>query len=531
MRIRTLHMVLGTVLCMVTMMVSAEGRASWGMSALSGVTDSVVSLNSFETIVLLNPWLGTSNPAGLHFNSGPLPGKMNLHYGLQEGTFKRVQQGNRLDHFSLQSSSYTSVKDMNLFGSFSYEKSLERGLDFSNTNDPFRGTPYDMIDTMGGDNYNREFFFLNGSLAKPLGRQFVAGVSYDFGVGVSVQDRDPRPENKVLDMSLKPGLIWSLPKLKVGVNLEYAYYNEEIYIDIIQENTYLTIFRVLGPAVAYTHEAKSFNRLYKRNGQGGGVQLNYSAGRFDLLLSGDYLYFSESAHDGGKGGDASWSYLRHVSDLEGMDWSAQGMVKYRGHNQLHLLNAGVSVVAALGTEKIAKLVQVGVLDMQDWIFFMDDPKYCSEQIDARLSYELVHMRGPYAKNWSLRIGGVYSSFSERYHIPFQEQWYSNVAVSLEAEKIIYAGRSTITAGAGVRHKRNVDGALELEISNFMYDKLLAPDFLYLTDQYTAPLLRVGYAYSLNRLFEKYFIDSRVELIGATGSRLRTLAGFSTGVIF
>jgi hypothetical protein len=509
-----------------------NGNTDIGKSTeVTGATDSTVSLNSFETIVLLNPWLGTSNPAGLHFNEGPLPGRMNLHYGLQDGAYKRVQQGDRLDRFSLQSSSYTRVKDMNLFGSFSYEKSLEQGLDFSNTNDPYRGTPYDMIDTVGGDSYNREFFFLNGTLAKPLGRSLVAGVSYDFGVGVSVQDRDPRPQNKVLDMSLKPGLIWSLPKLKLGLNLEYVYYNEEIDIDIIKENAYMTIFRVLGPAVAYTHEAKSFNRLYKRNSRGGGGQLNYRNGRLDILLSGEFLYFNESAHDGGKGGDASWSYLRHVSDLEGMDWSADGTLKYSGDRFMHLLNARLNVVSSLGTEKIAKLVQVGVLDTQDWIFFMDDPKYCSEKVDARVTYDWVRMKGPFTKDWSVRLGGGYSSFAERYHIPFQEQWYSSALVSLEAEKIFHAGRSAFTLGGGVRYRWNLDGLLDLEISNFMYDKLLQPDYMYLTDDYVVPSVRVAYELPLKRIFEKYFFDSRVELYRGTEGRSRLMAGFSTGVIF
>jgi hypothetical protein len=159
---------------------------------------------------------------------------MNFNYNLKEGDYKRVQEGENLNAYSLQSEAYNRIKEVNFYGNFSYDKSFENGLNYSNTNNPYRASPYDMIDTLGNDNYNREFFTLNGAFSKSFSLKTIFGIAYDFNVGVSVQDRDPRPQNKVLDISLRPGFIYDLSKIKLGLNLIYNYYNEEIDIDIIR---------------------------------------------------------------------------------------------------------------------------------------------------------------------------------------------------------------------------------------------------------------------------------------------------------
>ena len=124
--------------------------------AQNGDSITAPELNHFDLMPVLNLWLNTSNPAGLQMNEGLYPGKIGLKYGSENGDYKRVQQGDKFTSYSFGSQAFKRIKDVNLYGNFSYEKSFEKGLDFSNTNNPFRDTPYGMIDTIGGDNYNNE---------------------------------------------------------------------------------------------------------------------------------------------------------------------------------------------------------------------------------------------------------------------------------------------------------------------------------------------------------------------------------------
>ena len=65
------------------------------MVAYAGNQDSIyiVSLNSFDLMPVLNPWLISANPAGLSLNPNIYPGKMNLGYHAETGDYNRVQQG------------------------------------------------------------------------------------------------------------------------------------------------------------------------------------------------------------------------------------------------------------------------------------------------------------------------------------------------------------------------------------------------------------------------------------------------------
>lgn len=502
-------------------------------SAIAANPDSLktASFSTFELLPLMNPWLNTSNPAGLHLNEGPLPGRISLFYGSEEGDYKRVQQGKQFNGLGLQSQSYAKIHDINLFGNFRYEKSHERGLDYSNTNNPYRGTPYDMIDTIGNDNYNREFFYLNGALSKPFGTSTVMGIAFDYAVGVAVQDRDPRPQNKVLDMALRPGIMQTMNNVKLGLNLVYEYYNEEIDIDIVKDNAYMSIFRLLGPGVTFYHEAKSFNRLYKRNSGGFDAQLNYSDSKYHAMLGSKFLYFMETAQDGGKGGDASWNFMRDISDLKGMDWKVYANLRISKGKQYHFIDAGMNFLTSLGIEKLEKLEQVGILDAQDWVFFMDDPKYGSESVNASLSYRFMQMKNPLQQNFSITISGNYNSFEQTYHIPSQLENYQNALFSMKGTKIFSLRETQLTLGAAITYKMNTGGEQDFEAVNFINDKLLRPDFLYLTSNYYAPAADLAFEVPFKNIFNKFFLRARVELFKGDNSQSRTIASFSSGLIF
>jgi hypothetical protein len=500
------------------------------LKGLAQDTSNNASYHAFDLLFLRNPWLITSNPAGLNMNTGTLPGRMNFNYNLKEGDYKRVQEGENLNAYSLQSEAYNRIKEVNFYGNFSYDKSFENGLNYSNTNNPYRASPYDMIDTLGNDNYNREFFTLNGAFSKSFSLKTIFGIAYDFNVGVSVQDRDPRPQNKVLDISLRPGFIYDLSKIKLGLNLIYNYYNEEIDIDIIRENTYMTLFKTLGPNVYLYHKAKSFNRLYKRNSGGFDAQINYLSGFFNTLIGSKFLYFEESVQDGGLGGDASWNYLRDLAVLKGMDWKVYGNLQLSNGEYFHILFAEFNIITNLGIEKLENPEQIGS-NIQDWVFYLDDQKYNSTNIDAAFSYRFLKMKDEYRKNYSLSLNSGYSFFEESYYIPFQTQNYENAFLSMEGLKTFFIKDVQLILMGGFKYKMNLGGERDFEKDDFINERLLYPDFLYLTSNYYAPKAKIVCEFPMKKLFDKFFINAEAEYYKGDNGQSLTTASFSTGVIF
>ena len=491
-----------------------------------------VSFKTFETLKIENPWLKTSNPAGLNYNKGPLPKELDLRYKLEDGDYKRVQQGDQINYYSFSTKSYLKIEDVNLFGSFSYDKSYERNLDYSNTNNPYRETPYDYIDTIGGDTYDREFFYLNGALSKPLGESTIFGLGVDFGVGVSVQGNDPRPENKVLDLLVTPGIIHSFSKVKFGLNFIYQYYNEEIEIDIIEENATATIFKMLGPAINYINiEGTSFNRLYKRNSYGGDLQLNYSLGNLNVLLSAKGIYFKETTEDGGKSDYKSWNYMRNYSRFEGMDWNFYTNIQLKKNLLIHNIDGNFRYLTTLGTEIIEDLDLVGDLDNEDWVYYADEPKYASRRIGAELEYDYIKMNNSVVQNYTIKLRAKYNLYEQEYHMPEQWENYENIVFGLAASKDFSFKKSLISLGVDFDYKMHITGKQRFEETNFIYDLITQPDFKFLTDNYYAPALNLLYEKPLTKIFDKIFIDTKSKLFIGENGQSRLVANFSLGVIF
>lgn len=347
-----------------------------GLPLIAG-SDSLqkVSLYSFDLIRMQNPWLVSSNPAALSQMGDLLPGILNVSCLTEDGNYKRVQQGDKLNHYSFNTFSYSKIKNINLYGGFSFDKSFEKGIDYSDINDPFRLTPFQLIDTIGSDTYDREFFTVAGGMSKPFGKNLILGVACDFNMGLSAQNKDPRPQNKVFKMTVSPGLIYSIGNFKLGFNLLYKYYNEEIEIIIIENNAHVSFFSVHGLGLATSHEASSFNRLYKRNSGGIDVQLAYAFSKVKTLNGVRFLSHQETAGDGRKASNASWSYIKKDSKLKGNQFDLYNNTSIYGEKNIQCFGYELNINSMLGVEIIQRLEQVDSTDLDNWVTYGEEEKY------------------------------------------------------------------------------------------------------------------------------------------------------------
>jgi len=489
------------------------------------------SLNSFDLMPVLNPWLYSTNPAGLSLNPNILPGKMNLAYRAETGDYKRVQQGDNINHYYFQTQRYTKIENTFFYGSFSYDKSFDKGTDYSNVNNPYRGTPYLLIDTIGNDIYDREFFTLKGVLSTSLDNNISWGLSTEINVGLASQNRDPRPQNKVLKLSISPGLLFSYSKLNIGFNLLYSYYNEDISIDIIEQYEQMAFFQLHGLGTYISHVAGSFNRLYKQNSFGGETQVNYKSGNINSLTGARLLYVKEIANDGRKAAHASWSYIKNDSELEGTNLEIYNTTTINHNSSIHYFHTNLKITNMLGTEIIQRIETSGETGATNWVTYAKEEKYCSTLIDAEFSYNYLKMKEEFVRNYEFTFALNYYGFEQSYYIPDREKTYKNFILSLSFDKSFYLNKHAFSISAGLRYKKNISSRLNFEENTFIYNEILLPDYNFLTSNFYAPRFELSYEIPLNKIFNKYFFMTSIDLYRGNNDQTRTIFNFSTGVIF
>lgn len=491
-----------------------------------------VAPGTMELYPVFNPWLTTSNPAGMRFNPATDAGSISLNYHGENGDYRRAQEGDSLRAYFLRTSSFKRVGSTWFFGNFQYEKSYERNCNYSLINDPYRQTPYLLIDTMArNDVYDREYFNLRGEISTPIAKVFSYGLSVNMDVGLSAQDRDPRPRNKVMNLDVSQGLLFTVPGFTIGANMLYSYYNEDIEADIIEENVQHAFFQLHGFDTYTYHVAASFNRLYQRTTYGGEGQLALKLGGLHTVFGGTFLYLNETADDGRKAGDASWSYMKNDSELEGNVIRAYNTTSYSHGRFSHQLKSGYTLRYMVGAEILQRLEQVGEAGAVDWVDYGIEEKYASEYTHLDFQYTFLMLKEKYLPGLEVNLELACNSREQAYYLPDMTESFRNRTMGASAKKSFYAGRQAFTIGAGAHTRRNLSAELETGTDNFITGILVRPDFEYYTGDASDWWISASWSLELTRLFERYFVNFYLGSLRFEDDRERSTMQVTTGVIF
>jgi len=506
---------------------------SIGMIAGATEPKDVRSYNllTFRQIEAGCPWLQSGNAAGLSLMPELFPSELKLDFGHTDGDYHSIFKGKTDQSFNFSSRSFRKINKTFLYGSFNYSKSNEMGLNYSNTNDPALNYPYLLADTIGNDTYDREFFKLEGIISSPVNSKLDWGLSFDYKVGVASQNRDPRPENKVLQTNISPGLLFKANQFKLGANLIYGYYNEDIDVSVVEEGVQHTLFQLHGPGVFNYHLSSSFYRLYQQHRFGGGMQLGWLSGSVSNLFHSNYLYSVQTIDDGRKASLATWSAVKNDARMDGINWNLTDVFSIDKVQKVHQIKSELNIVSRLGTEFIQRLEKVSDTDLEHWITYSKEQKYYSLQTNAELNYQLLAKDGNNLMK-SLFIAGLgYLAFDEKYYSPNQELKYTNLKFESSYLKLFTLPESSISAEIKLKYQFNINGNQKFTATNLMVQKIYTPEFNYLTEDFVSPGVSIGYQIPLKKAMGKYFIKSDLEWYHSANSLNRTIFSFSTGVIF
>lgn len=256
-----------------------------------------------QQIPLLRPWLHTQNAAGLQLSNVPTAGYTAFGALLENGDFKKSQQAADDRQFGFHSSRYQRLKKGVIYGSFNYIQQWSNQVNWSDVLDPYRGTPYIIADSIGG-NWKKQRYDLElkAATAPLLGERMVLGAGIKYSVFTGARQNDPRPLNNAGELTLTPSLVYRLGKnQQLGINGVYGFYKEDISFELKNTNVTHSLYKLLGlgqvtspPSILAT----AASRYYKGKKYGAALQYNIGSENWQWLTEAAYTTYTEQVTDG-----------------------------------------------------------------------------------------------------------------------------------------------------------------------------------------------------------------------------------------
>ncbi len=442
------------------------------------------------------PLTKSDNPAALSLSQIDSTVKIAASYFNENGDFKAVQMGENLNQFNLTSEGYRTLNNTRVYGAFTYSKEFENNINYTNTYSSYRSTPYLFIDTIGGDIYKRESFYFNGKVSHTFKHKLNIGADAKYLSGLGAQNHDPRAQSKISNSQANIGVLYHIsPSFKIGGNIFYHYYNEEVNIEVVQASTTYYIFALTGLGTYSKHEAASFNRLYARNTFGGSLQFKLKSHVFIL----GYSNFYENVHDGRKDGKALWSALKNDSKLQNQTITGNYIFTFQKDQYRHQISLHGAQSRSVGAEVLQSLNLVNEdYSIYQWQTLSEEDKYSLETQDVSLKYELSKFKSTVLKDYSLSMLGAYNTYIEKYYTPDMSIDYSSAKIEVEGYKHFSLNAINLSCMLSGALVKSIDKKYDLNYQTFITELLILPDYNYYTSDYWQARTKITIDFTLKQ---------------------------------
>lgn len=242
-----------------------------------------------EKMKLHRIWHKTDNAAGIFLDGAENYTLLNMSYETIDGDFRRPQQGKEENILKFDAEGGVNLDKIYLWGEFRYSRNAIKDANFNaSIIDPFRGMPYYVADT-NVSNWNNQHYELAFKAGMPhINDYFSLGLAGSYKASTGAKQRDPRTENYLMKLELKPSIVYSpTPAHHIGLNGVYYSLKEESYMENINTNISQTYYELYGLGTAVIGLGSGRTTNYVGNNVGGGIQYNYT-GNVDVLFSSDY---------------------------------------------------------------------------------------------------------------------------------------------------------------------------------------------------------------------------------------------------
>ncbi|MBE9601694.1 DUF6850 family outer membrane beta-barrel protein [Pedobacter sp. MC2016-24] len=486
------------LLCLTLFLAKTELKAQDKQADSLRVTPAYISWLQYTA-----QWQQGTNAAGLWQDSIMMFGRTKLGYNQEDGAFKMAQEPERTSQFNFETERYQKIGRMLFYGRAAYTQQKDKGLQYSDVLDPYRGTPYILADSIGGA-WQKQLYALQVKAVSPAmaGQRLVLGLGATLNVGTGARQNDPRPLSTNNEITLTPGLTWRLNKSgTLGINGLYSHYREEVSLEVKNGNVNHYLYKSLGLGqlefpTAFTAGA---SRIYSGNKLGGDVQYQWRKESISWLTSLGYRTYQERVADG-------TSVPRKSGTWKQKTYQFNSSLNVRGQNLLHRFSVSLQRLEDTGIE----FHEFYDAATKTWKTLLEAEFYSSTCDQASFSYTLIKTQPENSFNWLAEIGGNYGSVDKTYLIPASKQEISRAEVWLTAAKnwnLPNAGNFQASI-KGLYSKKLDASLLYIPITadrTLLAREVLYPDQAYASADYLSTTLNIQYGFKLDKVRNVRFL--------------------------
>ncbi len=399
-------------------------------------------------------WLRSENSAGLGLDTTWSMAAASVSGQAESGSFRRPQQPAAAQVAALDAERIRTIRKLSFYGGFRFRQKWEKDIRWSDLLDPYRGTPYVLADSLGGD-WKKQVFGLSAALAtNPLfSSRLSLGWAVEYEVETGARQNDPRPLNYARHLKLRPGVIWSPgPGIRTGLSFGAGFFREEAEM----ENRLATAqrqYRLKGLSIhdAPTIFSLSVNRTYSGRDLSGGWQFEKKFPDATLMSSVNFGYYLEDTRDGITRPTLGGQFKRHVWSLSAI-WRQD---RPAGYGELRL-----EALQRKGTGR--EYHQVYDPASASWVTTFEGIFYRSEFENARIGYNRSgYTPDQRSVSWKWALSAGITKEHNRYlYNQVSDQQVTSAEAEAQAEKLLAdRGHRTLRVFFSGLYRANMEDGL------------------------------------------------------------------------
>lgn len=225
----------------------------------------------------------------------------NIYVGInyKDGTFHRPQQSSSATDYLFSAEGALKMGEYRIAGGFALEQSYNKNVRFNSIIDPYRGTPYILADSTGG-NWQKQSYALWAKGASPFFYNLVSvGLDLQLNVDRGSKKIDPRPQSNVNSISVAPSVTLKQNDFSLGAYIRYRRFRENSNLILYNTSEPQKIYMLKGMG-QYVYDIFSNNereRKYQGDGLGYGLTFGVNKEHTSMDVYMDYANYTEDAMD------------------------------------------------------------------------------------------------------------------------------------------------------------------------------------------------------------------------------------------
>jgi hypothetical protein len=358
--------------------------------------------------------LSTDNASGLSLGSMINYSDVNLTYEYSDGNYHRPQQASSYNNCLFSAEGAVTMGKFYVVGGFNFKEAFEKNVQFTSILNPYRGTPYIIADSTGG-NWKKQTYDMWTKIASPIYFHFISfGLDGKLAVGRGAKSIDPRPQANSNAIQVAPAFTLIQKRHSLGGNFSYRRFRENSNMILYDTGNPQKIYLMKGMG-QYTYDVFSTNereRQYAGDGFGGGVQYGYKSDRLNVFLDGIYENYVENAND------IENNKPRQRGRLYENNWKGQLHVDFynKEYSVKHALSVGYNETNRSGRE----IIQIfnSSSEVNAWVTSSEaSHRSVVSQKEWKAGYNLYLFDGiTTAYKWKFSLNGKLTEYVDEYAV-------------------------------------------------------------------------------------------------------------------